>query len=139
MHTQRATLVRLGDSDLTVADPSHDIRGRDVLDKAGNKIGTVDGLLIDDREARVRLMEVASGGFLGIGEKRVLIPIDAISSIDQHHVHIDKTREHIARGPAYDPTLIDEHYYDSLYGFYGYAPYWAAGYAYPAFPYYQHA
>ncbi len=138
-NTQRPTLIRLGDADLTVADSSQDIRGRDVFDRAGDKIGSVDGLLIDDREARVRFMEIGSGGFLGIGKSKVLIPIDAIARIDDKHVHIDKTREHIAGSPTYDPALVDDGYYDSVYGYYGYAPYWSAGYMYPMLPYYPHA
>jgi len=43
-----ATLHRLSDSNLTVKDPDADVRGRKVLDKAGEEIGSVDDLTIDD-------------------------------------------------------------------------------------------
>lgn len=136
-NTQRSNLVKLGDTDLTVGDPSEDIRGRKVLDKSGEEIGHVDGLMLDEDEAKVRFMNVAAGGFLGIGEKTFLIPIDAIAKIDEDHVHVDQTREHIVEGPEYDPALVkDQGIWEQSYGHYGYAPFWGMGYAYPAYPYY---
>ncbi len=82
-------------------------------------------------------MHVAVGGFLGIGEKTFLIPIDAITKIDEDHVHVDQSREHIIEGPEYDPALVkDEGFWEQSYGHYGMTPFWGTGYAYPAFPYY---
>jgi sporulation protein YlmC with PRC-barrel domain len=60
-----AMLVRLSDTELTVADPAADMRNRKVVDRDGEEIGEVDDLLIDAPEKRVRFLEVASGGFLG--------------------------------------------------------------------------
>lgn len=130
-------LVTLGDSDLTVADPREDVRGRTVVDRNGGEIGHVDALLIDDRESKVRFLRVASGGFLGIGESTFLLPVDAITRITADQVVVDQTQERVAGAPAYDPDLVyDQEYYGGLYGYYGYAPYWGPGYAYPAYPYY---
>ncbi len=131
------TLVKLGKTDLTVADPREDIRGRTVVDRAGAEIGHVDGLLLDQQESKVRFLEVAAGGFLGLGERRFLIPVDAVTRIDADQVHVDQTRERITGAPAYDPDLADaDDYWNDVYGYYGYPPYWGEGYAYPAYPYY---
>ena len=131
------SLVKLGDTDLTVADPKEDIRGRTVIDRNGEEIGRVDALLIDDRESKVRFLQVAAGGFLGIGEQTFLLPVDAITRITEDRVMVDQTRERVARSPVYDPNLVyDRDYYGELYGYYGYAPYWGRGYAYPPYPYY---
>jgi sporulation protein YlmC with PRC-barrel domain len=130
-------LIKLGDTDLTVANPDEDIRGRSVVDSAGEKIGEVDALLIDDTSVKVRFMDVASGGFLGIGDKHVLIPVDAITRIDKDNVYINQTGERIKGAPEYDPNLVSDNYYSDLYGYYGYTPYWMSGYAYPAYPYYM--
>ena len=131
-------LVKLGDTDLTVANEAEDIRGRTVVDRAGDEIGEVEALLIDETEAKVRFMEVGAGGFLGVGEKKFLIPVDAISTIDEDHVHVDQTREHVVGAPAYEPHLAtDRDYHTDVYGYYGYAPFWAPGYAYPAYPYFR--
>jgi sporulation protein YlmC with PRC-barrel domain len=75
---QGATLVNLGDTGLTVADPNADVRGRAVVDHNGEEIGKVDDLLIDDRERRVRFLRVGHGGFLGIGASHFLVPVDAV-------------------------------------------------------------
>ncbi|MBA3414244.1 MAG: PRC-barrel domain-containing protein [Chloroflexia bacterium] len=136
MDEQRSDrLVKLGDTDLTVADPAEDIRGRSVVDKAGEEIGHVDALLVDARENKVRFLQVASGGFLGIGERTFLLPVDAVTRTDEDRVHVDQTREHIAGSPAYDPDLVyDPDYYGGLSGYYGYAPYWGPGAVYPPSP-----
>ena len=130
-------LVKLSDAGLTVTDPAEDIRGRKVMDQNGEEVGDVDDLLMDERERKVRFMRVATGGFLGLGETKFLLPVDAIARMDQDNVFIDQSRERIAGGPQYDPDLTyDMQYYGGLYGHYGYAPYWGAGYMYPGYPYY---
>lgn len=134
---QTDRLVKLGDSDLTVADPREDIRDRKVIDRAGDDIGHVSALLIDDADKKVRFLEVAAGGFLGIGERTFLLPVDAIVRMDNERVFVDQTRERIVGSPAYDPSLaVDENDYEGMYGYYGYAPYWAPGYTYPGYPTY---
>jgi sporulation protein YlmC with PRC-barrel domain len=136
MADETATLERLSDTDLTVAQPSQDVRGRKVVDRAGEDLGEVDDLLIDGEEKRVRFLHVASGGFLGLGESKSMIPVDAISSIDEDKVHLDKTREDVAKAPPYDPELtIDAGYWNGVYGYYGYAPFWSPGYVYPGYLY----
>ncbi|MCS3844289.1 PRC-barrel domain-containing protein [Microbacterium sp. AK031] len=131
-------LVRLGDTDETVANPDDDIRGRDVKDKDGADLGKVKALLIDENERKVRLIEVASGGFLGIGQDTTFIPVDAITSVTADEVRLDQTREHVAGAPAYDPALIHERdTYGDVFGYYGFAPFWGGGYSYPDYPYYR--
>lgn len=133
-----ATLIRLADSDLTVADPAEDVRGRTVLDRDANEIGDVKSLLIDEQERKVRFLEVESGGFLGVGGHTRLVPVDAITHVGDDAVHVDQAREHVHASPPYDPELApDETYYGDVYGYYGYSPFWMGGYAYPTYPYYR--
>ena len=136
-----ATLRRLSDTELTVTNPAEDIRDRTVVDRDGEEIGEVNDLLIDDRDRRVRFLEVASGGFLGLGQTKVLIPVDAITRVSEDTVYVSQTRQHIARTPAYDPDLIHREagegsYYGDVYRHYDYPPYWDPGYMYPPYPYY---
>lgn len=129
------TLVRLADSDLTVK-TEDDVRGWEVLDRNGDEVGTVDDLVIDPQERKVRFLQVGSGGFLGLGEKKQLIPVDAVVKVDDR-VQIAQDRGHVAGAPVYDPSLVPEgEYLEELYGYYGYPPFWAAGYAYPPYPFY---
>ena len=128
------TLVRLGDTDQTIADRESDIRGRRVVDKNNKPLGKIDALLIDEKEQKIRFLEVASGGFLGLGEAKSLIPVDAITKITDDEVHINQTAEHVAGAPAYDPALANQtHFYDNTYGYYGMMPFWGMNYVYPGF------
>jgi sporulation protein YlmC with PRC-barrel domain len=130
------TLLKLGDTQLSLAEPAHDVRGRKVIDSNGEEIGEVLDLLIDDTEKRVRFLLVRSGGILGVGAQRILIPVDAVTRVGNQKVYIDRNRQHVAASPAYDPEVVDRNYIDRLYTHYGYAPFWAAGYLYPVFPFY---
>jgi sporulation protein YlmC with PRC-barrel domain len=105
------TLSLLGDCDLTVADADEDIRGRVVKDSDGTEIGKVDDLLIDKDDRRVCFIRVESGGFLGMGETQVFIPIDAITMITDVDVWIDQSHEHVSREPRYEPHLVSEQRY----------------------------
>jgi sporulation protein YlmC with PRC-barrel domain len=136
MHEAKATLVKLSDTNLTLADRAEDIRGRDVFDTAGEEVGEVDDLFVDEQEQKVRFLQVASGGFLGLGATKFLIPVDAITRITEDAVYISQTRERLAGVPRYDPSLVDERYLRDVYGYYGYSPYWGPDYRYPSYPYY---
>jgi sporulation protein YlmC with PRC-barrel domain len=127
-----ATLYTLGDFGQTVAGSADDVRGRAVKDRNGDDIGTVADLLIDDQAHRVRFLLVEHGGFLGFGRTKTLIPVDAITKISEDEVLLDQSRERIAAAPGYDPALVDDRpYHSSIFGYYGYAPFWGVGYGYP--------
>ena len=118
------TLYQLGSSDLPIADKAEDVRGRKVLDKAGQEIGSVDGLMIDDRESKVRFLLVVSGGFLGLGETKVLIPVDAITQVTAKAVSIEHNRWDVTGGSGHNPEMVtDLGHLGSVYDHYGYQPY----------------
>jgi hypothetical protein len=117
-------ITRLRDTDQTVSSSDEDIRGRMARDKDGHDLGTIEGLLIDEAERKVRFMEVASGGFLGLGESKSLIPVEAITRMTPDGVYIGHTREHVAGAPRYDPELVHSEleYFFNLSPYYGYPP-----------------
>jgi hypothetical protein len=117
-------LVRLRETDETVSSSDEDIRGRMAKDKDGHDLGTIEGLLVDEAERKVRFIEVASGGFLGLGESKSLIPVEAITRVTADAVYIGHTREHVAGAPHYDPELVETRldYFFNLYPYYGYPP-----------------
>jgi sporulation protein YlmC with PRC-barrel domain len=130
-----ATLVKLRDSDQTVADRANDIRGRQVVDTDQQTVGKIDALLVDDKENKIRFLEVASGGVLGFGQAKSFIPIDAITKVTKDEVHINQSAENVAVAPLYDPTLVDQKvFYENTYGHYGVTPFWNANYEYPVYP-----
>ena len=128
----KATIHTLSDSGKTIT-AADDIRGRTVKDKDGEAIGKVLDLLIDDDEGKVRFLLVEHAGFLGFGQTQSCVPVDAITKISKDEVAINHSREHVAAAPPYDPGLIDDSsFHNSIYGHYGYLPFWKPGYMYPA-------
>jgi hypothetical protein len=115
-------LVRLRATDRTVSSSDEDLRGRMAKDKDGHDLGTIEGLLIDEAERKVRFMEVGSGGFLGLGESKSLIPVEAITRMTPDAVYIGHTRAHVAGAPRYDPDLVETRLdnFFNLYPYYGY-------------------
>ncbi|MEV6282481.1 PRC-barrel domain-containing protein [Kribbella sp. NPDC051770] len=136
MTEQQVALVKLGSTDLVLADPADDIRGRTVVDAAGEKIGKVDGLFLDHDEAKVRLLEVVDGGFLGLGKESRLIPVELVGSVDEDQVVIDRDQQKVVGGPGYDPELTDSpDYFTGVYEYYEIGPFWAPGSIYRQPPY----
>jgi sporulation protein YlmC with PRC-barrel domain len=127
-----ATLYILGGRGQTVDGSANDVRGRHVKDKNGDSIGKVADLLMDSRQNKARFLLVETGGFLGVGDTKSVIPVDAITKITEHDVFVDQSRERIAAAPAYDPDLVDDRvYHASIYDHYGYKAFWSEGYADP--------
>lgn len=133
-HTTNTELEKLTETGLALEDSTQDIRNRKVVDAQGEDIGHVSNLFIDQGERKVRMLEVRAGGFLGLGDRHFLLPVDAITSVAKDEVRVNQTRERIVHSPAYDPTLIvapTQQYLDPYYGYYGLLPYWGSGYLYP--------
>lgn len=129
-------LQRLVDTDLAIADLAEDIRGRKVLDRHGNNIAHISALFVDEQERKVRMLELRAGGFLGLGERHFLLPVEAITKIAPDEVHVNQTRERIVESRSYDPKLIvapTHAYCDPLYRYYGLMPFWDPSYMYPPF------
>lgn len=124
-------LVDLDEIALVLADPAEDLRGATVVDREGQDVGAVDGLLVDESERRVRFLQVGSGGFLGLGRKSRLIPTNAITSTESGVVEVDTTREAVAGSPDYDPDLEASPDFGRYYDFYGLPAFWGYGYVHP--------
>ncbi len=65
-------------------------------DKDGAGIGKVADLLVDDREQEVRFLLVEHHGFLGFGDTKTLLPVDAVTRVPGHDVFINRSRERVA-------------------------------------------
>lgn len=128
-------LKMLSDSTLAITDPSEDVRGRTVLDAAGQEVGEVRDLVVDTDAAKVRFLQVGAGGFFGFGEETFLVPVDAVKYIQEEAVYIDRIREGMREVPRYDPELAaDDAYYEDLYSWWDYSPYWVGGYVPSGYP-----
>jgi sporulation protein YlmC with PRC-barrel domain len=108
MHPTRAGigLIRLGDSDFVAANPEDDVRGKAVYDAQGQRMGSVSDLYIDRKEREVRFLEVGTGGFMGIGEKNYLVPVEAVVEVAEDRVNIEPGRTEKVEGPAPFDTKV---------------------------------
>jgi sporulation protein YlmC with PRC-barrel domain len=95
-----AGLVRMGDPDFVPQNPEDDLRGKDVYDPEGQRIGGVKDLYIDHREREMRFLQVSAGGFLGMGEKPLLVPVEAIVEVAENRLTIEPGRMCKVEGPA---------------------------------------
>jgi sporulation protein YlmC with PRC-barrel domain len=132
--TNDSPLTKLRDSDLEFEDGRQDIRGRAVIDQNGKTIGHVRALFIDASERKVRMLDIGSGGLMGMGDTHFLLPVDAITKVSEKDVHVNESAERVKHSPAYDPDLevkYDWDYWRPYYNYYGSAPYWESDYRYP--------
>jgi len=118
--------VKLSRSDVAGEYVDHDVRGRTVLTIDGDRIGVIGDLLLDMVDGRVCFLEVRSEGPLGIRGQRSLIPIEAMSDLDEHQVFVEHSSDHVSTSPLYNPHVTETvHYLNDVYEHYGYAPLWA--------------
>jgi len=99
-------LVRLGESGFVPQNIEDDVRGKDVYDAEGQRLGSVEDLYIDRREREVRFLEVGAGGFLGIGQKRFLVPVEEVVKVAEGWVAIEPGRTKKVEGPAPFDTRV---------------------------------
>jgi sporulation protein YlmC with PRC-barrel domain len=86
-----------------------DFIGTPVNGKDGQPLGKITNLVFD-QEGRIELAVIGVGGFLGIGEKEVAVPFDAVKSGEANNKQVfvlDATKEELKAAPAYK-TLSGE-------------------------------
>jgi sporulation protein YlmC with PRC-barrel domain len=100
-------LLKMSDADFRLEEPWQDIRGLDVYDVNGEQIGSVEDLYVDRDSRLPRFLEVSAGGFLGIGKKHFLIPIEEVSrDMDEDRVTLNQRREKVVDSPDFDPDEV---------------------------------
>ncbi len=118
---EEANLVKLSDSELVLEDPDQDIRGLDVYDSSGEQIGSVADLYVEEEQHRIRFLDVQAGGFLGLGEKNFLIPVEAVLTVDGEKVTVDHSRQKVVDSPPFDASVVPQASYQrDIYDYYGY-------------------
>ena len=103
--------------------------GAKVVNPEGESLGRIEDLVIDPYENQVAAAVVSFGGFLGIGEKLVPVPLSALSyDAREQRFLINVDKETLRNGPSFRhdawPALMDRVWAADLYSYYGYPPYW---------------
>jgi len=107
---QQPDLVKLSDSEsLHLQEPWQDIHELDVYDINGEQIGSVEDLYVDQETLQPRFLDVGAGGFLGVGKKHFLIPVEVVKvEVSEERVSVDQERDKVVDSPEFDPDEVPE-------------------------------
>ena len=84
---------------------------QNVYDPADNKIGEIDDVLVD-KDGKATALMVGVGGFLGIGEKHVAVPFNAVRTTTKNnnkwYLVMNSTKDALKNAPGfkYDRTAM---------------------------------
>lgn len=76
---------------------------QDVYDPQQSKIGSVDDVLVD-KSGKVTALVIGVGGFLGAGEKDVIVPFTAIKGEkknDKWYLTLDESKDSLKSAPGF--------------------------------------
>jgi hypothetical protein len=102
---------------------SDKVEGTAVYSTAGDKLGSIDNLMIDKRTGLVRYAALEFGGFLGIGTDRYPVPWSMLkydTQKDGYVVPLDAKQ--LEKAPKYhqsDAPAFTDDYGRRVYDFYG--------------------
>ena len=54
----------------------------------------------------MRFLEVGAGGFMGLGQKRFLVPVESVSKVREDRVVVEQSREKVAESPPFDTDVV---------------------------------
>jgi hypothetical protein len=88
--------------------PQRDLRQRGVFDSGSSLIGHVENIYVDD-EGTFRFVDVAMGGFMGIGKKQHLVPVEAIAEEEPGSITLRVDQQTVQSAPMLgDPHSAPE-------------------------------
>lgn len=106
------------------------VEGTAVYGSDGNKIGSVDCIMIEKRSGQAREAILDVGGFLGMGGSRHAVPWQMLQyDVDQGGYLLDVTEDQLKNAPRFeendrDTTLSDQNHRARVYEFYAMPAYW---------------
>jgi sporulation protein YlmC with PRC-barrel domain len=102
---------------------SDKVEGTAVYASNGDKLGSIDDLIIDKRSGQVRYAALEFGGFLGVGTDRYPVPWAMLkydTNLDGYVVPLSERQlEGAPRYPQNDEPTYDESYGRRVYDYYG--------------------
>ena len=102
---------------------SDKVEGTAVYNPNGDKLGSIDDLMIDKRSGLVRYAALEFGGFLGMGSDRYPIPWSMLTydtNLNGYVVPLQQSQlEQAPRYPQSDVPEYDDEYGRKVYDYYG--------------------
>jgi sporulation protein YlmC with PRC-barrel domain len=103
-----------------------EIVGTQVRNPEGEELGKIDDLVFDT-EGRISFAIVGYGGFLGMRQNLVAVPVNSLSYVEGQPSHfvLNATREKIESAPLFSrKTLDDPKWAMDVYRYFGQQPAW---------------
>jgi sporulation protein YlmC with PRC-barrel domain len=97
-----ANLVKLEDYEGEVEEHWQEAQGRTVLDKNGDEVGTVEALFVWEEPSTVHLIKVTGE------EGSFLIPVHAVTNVDDDGVNLETARDKVTNSPGYDSEDVPD-------------------------------
>lgn len=112
--------------------PATKMEQYDVVNPGGEDLGQVQNFVIDPETGRIAFVLVAFGGFLGLTDKWIAIPLEVLRwDIEKGYFFMDVPRSTLERAPGIDkdkwPEEFDLSWMEEVYTCFGCRPYWTAG------------
>ena len=110
-----SNLVKLDDFEGELDEHWQDIRGRKVIDKNGDEVGTVEELYIWEGPSTVHLVTVS-------GEERsFLIPVHTVTNVDEETVALEVGKVKVMDSPEFESDDVpDSETRRAAFDYYGY-------------------
>jgi sporulation protein YlmC with PRC-barrel domain len=86
------------------------VKGTAVYNNAGDRIGTVEDIVLDKKSNQIMFAALGFGGLLGIGEKYYPVPWSMLNySEDKGGYVVPLDKSNIDKAPAYDLKDLTKH------------------------------
>jgi ribosomal 30S subunit maturation factor RimM len=110
-----SNIVKLDDFEGELDEHWQDARGRKVIDKNGEEVGTVEGLYIWEGPSTVHLITVS-------GEERsFLIPVHTVTNVDEDAVALEVGKDKVTDSPEFEfDDVPDSEARRAAFTYYGY-------------------
>jgi sporulation protein YlmC with PRC-barrel domain len=108
-------LVKLDDFEGEVEEHWQDARGRRVIDKNGDEVGTVEELYVWEAPSTVHLITVSGD------ERGFLLPVHVVTNVDEEAVVLEVGKGKLMDSPEFDSDDVpDSESRRAAFEFYGY-------------------
>ena len=105
--------------------------GKVVRNLERDSLGKIKELMVDLDDGRITYAVLSFGGFLGVDEKLLAVPWDALTvDLEANGFILDIEKERLEGAPGFDkenwPQMADRQWAQNIHEYYGHRPYWDA-------------
>lgn len=106
------------------------LEGDEIVNRQGEKLGTLEEIMLDVSSGRIAYAVLSTGGFLGMGDKLFAVPWQALTlDTDNECFILDVDKDRLQNAPGFDknhwPAMADQRWASELHTYYGTRPYWS--------------